>query len=153
MTNEELKIFISGIVPDAVFEEDKQFLNANINSEHILTLATQLRNNPQTKFDYLFCLSAVDWLTYLSVVYHLKSTTLNHNVVIKAKISDRVNPVIESVCSLWQTAEFHEREAFDLFGMKFNNHPDLRRLLLDDDWDGHPMRKDYTDEANIVELG
>lgn len=152
MSNEELKIFITEIVPDAVFEENKQFLLVTVNAEHILDLAGKLKNNAQTNFDYLFCLTGVDWLTYLSVVYHLKSITHNHSIVLKAKISDRVNPEIESVCSIWRTAEFHEREIYDLLGIRFNHHPDLRRLLLDDDWKGYPLRKDYADEANIVEL-
>ena len=68
------------------------------------------------------------------------------------KIEDRQNPKIDSMYSLYKTADFHEREIFDLFGIKFNNHPDLRRIFLDDDWEGFPLRKDYVDEVNIVEL-
>ena len=100
----------------------------------------------------MFCLTGVDWVTHLMVVYHLESTTLRHTIVLKAKITDRENPEVETVCDIWRTAEFHEREVFDLFGVKFTNHPDLRRILLEDDWEGFPLRKDYKDEANIVEL-
>ena len=152
MTNEELKQYILSLVPDAVVEEGKQFLSFTVNSEHIHPLSKKLKENPQTTFDYLFCLTAVDWLTYFTVVYHLTSTTAKHTIVIKAKVADRNNPRIDTVCDLWSTAEFLEREVYDLFGIRFNNHPDLRRLLLDEDWEGYPLRKDYVDEANIVEL-
>jgi NADH:ubiquinone oxidoreductase subunit C len=63
----------------------------------------------------------------------------------------RVNPNFDTVCGLWRTAEWHEREIFDLLGIKFNNHPDLRRLFLDDEWVGYPLRKDYKDDINIIE--
>jgi NADH:ubiquinone oxidoreductase subunit C len=71
-------------------------------------------------------------------------------VVIKAKINSRENPEIDTVCDLYRTAEFHEREIFDLYGIVFKNHPDLRRLLLTDDWVGYPMRKDYVDPVNMI---
>lgn len=70
----------------------------------------------------------------------------------KAKITDRENPAVDTICNIWRTAEFHEREVYDLFGIKFNNHPDLRRILLETTRVGFPLRKDYKDEANIVEL-
>lgn len=152
MTNEELKQYINSLVPEAVFEDGKQFLTATIPSEKIALLAENLKKDTSTYFDYLFCLSGVDWLTYFSVVYHLTSTTNGHSIVVKAKISDRTNPALDSVSKVWPTAEFHEREVFDLFGIKFNNHPDLRRILLEDEWIGFPLRKDYVDDANIVEL-
>jgi len=69
----------------------------------------------------------------------------------KVIIADRQNPEVPTVSDLWQTADLHEREIFDLFGIKFTNHPDLRRLFLDDDWVGFPLRKDYVDTVNIVE--
>ena len=88
----------------------------------------------------------------MEVLFHLRSTTHDHELVVRSKIDNRKNPVIDSVYGLYKTAEFHEREIFDLFGIKFKNHPDLRRLFLDDDWEGYPLRKDYVDEVNIVEL-
>ena len=89
---------------------------------------------------------------YLMVVYHLESTKQGHTIVLKVKTEDRQNPVFDTVCDIWRTAEFHEREIFDLLGIRFNNHPDLRRLFLDENWVGYPLRKDYQDEVNIVEL-
>jgi NADH:ubiquinone oxidoreductase subunit C len=85
------------------------------------------------------------------MVYHFTSTTHFHNIVVKAKL-DRNNPEIETVCNIWRTAEFHEREVYDLFGVKFLHHPDLRRLLLTDDWVGYPLRKDYEDPINMIKL-
>jgi NADH-quinone oxidoreductase subunit C len=70
--------------------------------------------------------------------------------VLKVRTADRENAEVDSVNDIWATAEFHEREVFDLLGVRFNNHPDLRRLFLDDEW-GFPLRKDYRDEINIIE--
>ncbi|MCY7409596.1 MAG: NADH-quinone oxidoreductase subunit C [Chitinophagales bacterium] len=150
MTTEELKTFISQKIPEAVFEET-QFLNVIIDATHLRNLALALHDDASTDFDYLFCLSGVDWKDFFYVVYHLTSRNHKHTVVLKSKITDRINPEIETVSDLWKTAEFHEREVFDLFGIKFINHPDLRRLFLDDSW-GFPLRKDYKDDVTIVSL-
>jgi NADH-quinone oxidoreductase subunit C len=150
MTAEELKQFISGQVAEAVFEE-AQFLNAVVDGEKAFLLLKSLRENPETQFDYLFCESGVDWKDFFYVVYHLKSRKHKHTLVIKAKITDRTNPRIESVAGIWKTAEMNELEIFDLFGIKFINHPNLRRLFLDDTW-GFPLRKDYSDDVNMVSL-
>ena len=131
-------------------EEGSQFLNITVKPEDLYTLMNQLNENEQTHFDYLFCLSGVDWGEELGVVYHLESTTHRHNVVVKVKTKDRENPNLDSVYSIWKTAEFHEREVFDFFGIKFNNHPNLKRLFLTEDWEGFPLRKDYVDEINMV---
>jgi NADH/F420H2 dehydrogenase subunit C len=151
MTNEALQNLISSWIPDLEFtEEGSQFLNITVNPEHLHQLMSQLKNNSETNFDYLFCLSGVDFEKYLSVVYHLESTTHRHILVVKVKTEDRENPTFDSVCDIWKTAEFHEREVFDFFGIKFNNHPNLKRLFLTDEWEGYPLRKDYVDEVNMV---
>ena len=86
------------------------------------------------------------------MVYHLSSSKNRLlNIVVKSKV-DRENPVIESVSAIFKTAEFHEREVYDLFGVSFNNHPDLRRLLLTEEWEGYPLRKDYEDPINMIKL-
>jgi NADH/F420H2 dehydrogenase subunit C len=131
-------------------EEDTQFLNITVQPELLYKLMSQLKSNSETKFDYLFCLSGVDWGEELGVVYHLESTTHRHIIVVKVQTKDRENPVFDSVYDIWATAEFHEREVFDFFGIKFNNHPNLKRLFLTEDWDGFPLRKDYVDEINMV---
>jgi len=150
MESEALKEFILQRVPEAEASQGTQFLQAVVPSHTARTLLHELRSNPQTSFDYLFCLTGVDWPHHMEVVYHLKSTTLNHVVVIKAKINTRETPETDTVCDIWRTAEFHEREVFDLFGIVFRNHPDLRRLLLTDDWVGYPLRKDYVDNVNMI---
>ncbi|MBV6477507.1 MAG: NAD(P)H-quinone oxidoreductase subunit J, chloroplastic [Ignavibacteria bacterium] len=153
MNNEELKQKINTLTDKAEFsEEGSEFLNVIIPPEALHSLASSLKFDNDTKFDFLFCLSGVDWITHLMTVYHLTSTELKHTLVLKVKIHDRENPEVDTVCDLWRTAEFHEREVYDLFGIKFRNHPDLRRILLDDDWKGFPLRKDYKDEVNIVEF-
>lgn len=138
--------------PEAVIDETGQWFTINIEGDKWLPLANELKLNHELLFDYLFCVTCVDWKTHLSMVYHLSSSVNNNIIVIKANISDRVNASIESVCSLWKTAEFHEREAYDLFGVKFKNHPDLRRLFLTDEWEGWPLRKDYEDPINMIKL-
>ena len=115
MDNQELQNRILEIVPEAEFEENA-FLNALIPSESSRKLLETLKDAEDTQFDFLFCLTGVDWPEHMWVVYHLKSTTLEHNVVIKAIIKDRENPIIPTVSDLWQTAEFHERETYDFFG-------------------------------------
>ena len=150
MTNEELKQYITQQIPETVFEEG-QFLHAIVDGDKAFPFLKALRENSETEFDYLFCESGVDWKDFFYVVYHLTSKKHKHTVVIKAKITDRVNPHIESVAGIWKTAEMNELEIFDLFGIKFNNHPNLRRLFLDDTW-GFPLRKDYTDDVNMVSL-
>lgn len=152
MNPETLKSIITSLIPTATFDEAAQWLTVNIESDQWLLLAKELRNDESLSFDYLFCVTGVDWKTHLSMVYHLSSTKHNHKIVVKAKIADRNNPLIESVSSIWRTAEFHEREAYDLFGIRFLNHPDLRRLFLTEDWQGWPLRKDYEDAVNMIKL-
>ena len=151
MTNEALQNLISGWIPDLeISEEGSQFLNISVQPEQLHQLMLKLKTNSDTKFDYLFCLSGVDWEPELGVVYHLESTEFRHTIVVKVKMPDRENATFDSVCDIWKTAEFHEREVFDFFGIKFNNHPNLKRLFLTDEWEGFPLRKDYEDEINMV---
>jgi len=151
MNNEALQNLISGWIPDLeISEEGSQFLNISVQPEQLHQLMLKLKTNSDTKFDYLFCLSGVDWEPELGVVYHLESTEFRHTIVVKVKTADRENPTFNSVCDIWKTAEFHEREVFDFFGIKFNNHPNLKRLFLTDEWEGFPLRKDYEDEINMV---
>ena len=151
----ELQNKINSFGVEVTFAESEvptQFLTAKVSSENVHALISELKNNSDTSFDYMFCQTGIDFLEHIEVLYHLRNTQNNSEIVIKAKIEDRENPSIDSVFDLYKTADFHEREIFDLFGVKFNNHHDLRRILLDDDWEGYPLRKDYVDEVNIVEL-
>lgn len=151
MSIEELKIKITELLPDAAFEEG-EWLNVLINPSSWLPFALQLRSTPDLEFDYLFCITCVDWKTHLTMVYHLSSTIHRNTIVVKSKLN-RDNAEIETVSHIWRTAEFHEREAYELFGVNFLNHPDLRLLILPDGWEGkNPMRKDYEDPINIIKL-
>ena len=152
MTKDELKNKILELSPAAVFDETGEWLCVLIDSPGWLLFAKQLREDADLHFDYLFCATAVDWKTHLTVVYHLTSTSHRHTVVVKAKIADRNNSEIETVSHIWRTAEFHELECYDLMGVKFLHHPGLRRLFLTEDWAGWPLRKDYVDPVNMIEL-
>jgi len=151
MTNSDLQTLISGWIPDLEFtEENTQFLTIQVVPEQLHSLMEQLKNNTETQFDYLFCLTGMDWGKDLGVIYHLESTTFRHQLVVKVNTSDRENPTFDSVNDLWATAEFHEMEVFDFFGVTFTNHPNLKRLFMPENWEGFPLRKDYVDEANMV---
>src|SRR6266498_4124202 len=101
MTNEDLKIKLSELLPAVTFEEGGQWLNVNIESTDWLPFAKQLRNSRALNFDYLFCLTCVDWKTHLTMVYHLESTTYRHTIVVKSKL-DRNKPEIETVSLIWR---------------------------------------------------
>ena len=151
MNNEELKIKLGELLPSATFEEGTEWLTLAVDPKDWKPFAKNLRSNPDLNFDYLFCLTCVDWKTHLTLVYHLTSTTYRHTIVVKSKL-DRNNPEIETVCNIWRTMEFHEREQYEMFGVKFLNHPDLRRLILEDDFQGFPLRKDFEDPVNMIKL-
>ena len=151
MDKEGIKNKIAEIIPAATFDETGEWLNVMIDAVDWLPLAWQLRANAELVFEFLFSITAVDWKTHLTMVYHLRSLKHGHIIVVKAKC-DRAKPEIESVCKIWKTAELNEREAYDLMGVRFMNHPDLRRLFLTDDWEGFPLRKDYFDEVNMIKL-
>lgn len=152
MRNEELKIEISELLPTASFEEGGEWLNINLEANDWLPFAKQMRNKEALFFDYLFCLTCIDWKAHLTMVYHLSSTKYRHNVVVKIKLN-RAKPEIETVSRIWKTAEFHEREVYEMFGVNFLNHPDLRLLILPDGWEGkNPMLKDFEDPINMIRL-
>lgn len=119
-----------------------------INAADLLKVCTQLQQNPTSYFDMLVNVTAVDngvEKGTIDVVYHLTSIPYNFQLALIVTIS-RGNPEVESVSHIWKSANWHEREAYDLLGIKFLNHPDLRRILLPADWNGYPLRKDYKHE-------
>ena len=149
MDNKQLEDFIKSIDQDLEIKEGKQFTEVSVPLSKLYSTARQLREKEEALFDFLFNLSGVDYGQDLGVVYHLRSTVHNHSIVLKTRTSDRENPQIDSVSGIWETANLYEREVYDLLGIKFTNHPDLRRLFLDSSW-GFPLRKDYVDDINIV---
>ena len=130
MDKEQLGVLIRSLDNDVEIKEGKQFTEINVPAPNLYTLAKKLKENQETLFDFLFCLTGVDYGPDLGVVYHLRSTKYNHSVVLKVRTSDRKDPHFDSVSDIWRTADFHEREVFDLLGIKFTNHPDLRRFFL-----------------------
>ncbi|MDC9723767.1 MAG: NADH-quinone oxidoreductase subunit C [Urechidicola sp.] len=151
MTNEEIQHIVSSWSDTLTFsEEDSEFLNVEVPVDELHKICSQLKSNSDLKFDYLFCVTGIDWGEDLGVIYHLESTTFRHAIVVKVKTSDRENPTMDSVSDIWYTAELHEMEVYDFFGIKFNNHPNLKRLFLPLEWQGWPLRKDYVDEENMI---
>jgi NADH-quinone oxidoreductase subunit C len=116
----------------------------HIAPENWRAVATFLRDEPDLAFDWLSCLSGLDYVAddQFAVVVDLWSTTHGHRFAVKI-FTPRTQPAVPSVADLWPAANWHEREAIDLLGIQFTNHPDPRRILLADDWVGHPLRKDY----------
>jgi len=145
----QLAEFIRTLDNDLEIKEGRQFTEVTVPSSKLYSLAKQLKEREELKFDFLVCLTGVDWGNDLGVIYHLRSTIYEHTIVLKTRTSDRENPKFDSLTDLWSTADLHEREVYDLLGVKFTNHPDLRRLFLDSSW-GFPLRKDYVDDINIV---
>ena len=150
MTNEELQSYLTERFPEAEIKPGPQYVEMTVANAALNKTARQLKQLDEISFDYLFCLTGVDYAENMGIVYHLDSTVHRHMMVLKVRTADRVNPVIDTVSDVWITAKYHEREAYDLLGIHFNNHTDLRRLFLDDGW-GFPLRKDYVDEVRIVE--
>lgn len=123
------------------------WVELKVPSEKWLEVAKVLRDDPRLRFDYLSLISAVDYQEKgFQVVYHLLSLMANKKLVVKVDAPDRDKPTVPSVTSLWPTANFHEREAYDMMGIVFEGHPNLKRILMREDWVGHPLRKDYVDE-------
>jgi NADH-quinone oxidoreductase subunit C len=151
MNKEELKARLEELLPSPSFEEGGEWTTIGIGPDTWETFARQLRFTEGLDFDFLFCVTAVDWQTHLAMVYHLTSTVHHHTLVVKIKL-DREEPAIPTVSAIWRTAEFHEREAYDLMGVVFTGHPDLRRLFMTDEWVGWPLRKDYEDPVNMIKL-
>lgn len=117
-----------------------------LSREDIIPVARAMQQNPLLYFDMLSCITGIDngpEARTMEVVYNLYSIPFNHHLSIKI-ILPRDNPEVDSVSEVWKTADWHEREIFDMYGVVFINHPDLRRILMPADWEGHPLRKDYT---------
>ncbi|TKJ42564.1 NADH-quinone oxidoreductase subunit C [candidate division LCP-89 bacterium B3_LCP] len=142
MTTEEIvnKINAAGFQVEVNDEGPDPFIE--VDRENLIATAKFLKNDPDLNFDLLMCLSGLDWPEYFQVVYHLISTEYKHTITVKVRCL-KDDPIIPSVSDIWRTAEWHEREAYDLVGIRFDGNRDLRRILLPEDWEGHPLQKDY----------
>jgi NADH-quinone oxidoreductase subunit C len=111
-------------------------------AEHLVAVCRYLKVTPDLEFDYLASVTAIDYLDRIDVVYQIRSLTTNQDVVLRLEV-DRDESVAPSVTSVWRAADFQEREIYDLMGVSFTGHPNLKRILLYDEFDGHPLRKDW----------
>lgn len=129
---------------DAAKDKDPWFQVAPFSIEEV---CEHLKHEPELAFDYLECITGVDYPDdkRITVVYHIYSYTKKHRIVVKCYL-DREDPAMPTLVNVWSTANWQERECFDLLGVLFEGHPDLRRLLLPDDWEGHPLRKDFEEK-------
>ena len=133
---------ILALAPAATVKEG-EVLTVTVPAENFHAVAQMLRDDKEMQFDCLVCVTGADWGETMGVVYHLRSTVLGHEVVLRQQTADRENPVLPTVSDLWHSANLNEREVFDYFGIRFAGHPDMRRLFLRNDWKGYPLRKDY----------
>jgi NADH/F420H2 dehydrogenase subunit C len=141
LSGRELAPRIAEHVPDAIIEADEA--TVIVQSQTLFEVMRFLKETAELDFDYLVSITAVDYLDYLEVVYHLVSMGHNHSLVVKSRCYDRDNPIVPSVFRLWQGADFQEREAYDLMGIRFVGHPNLKRIFLWEGFQGHPLRRDY----------
>lgn len=141
LSGKDVAAKINQVVPGAVVESTKT--DVVVKSELLFPVAEYLQKEPGFNFNYLAALTVVDYIDYFEMVYQLTSIDKNHNVVLKTRLYGRNEPEVASVVPLWRGAEFQEREAYDLFGIIFKGHPNLKRIVLWDGFPGHPLRKDY----------
>ncbi len=137
---ERLKTHIGDALTSVVTDTPDPYLV--VAREQLVSACKFLRDEPGLMFDYLPCLTAVDLNDKILMVYHLWSLTHRHGIVVKVEL-DPSDLVVPSLTALWPAANWHEREQYDLLGVTFSEHPDLRRIMLPEDWVGHPLRKNY----------
>lgn len=141
LSGQEVAGKISTQFPDAVIETDNQA--TIIKSEYLLKVAEFLKNSPDLVFNQLNDITSVDYLDYFEIIYRMTSIDYNNTLVLKVRCYDRAAPELPSVIGLWQGADFMEREVFDLMGIRFTGHPNMKRVFLWEGFSGHPLRKDY----------
>jgi NADH-quinone oxidoreductase subunit C len=151
MSAEEIKNRLNEILEGKVawIENEAGDPSGLVPSKHWHEVCRTVHDDPELSCEYMRSLCGIDLPEEKSieVVAHLFNYSGRHPLVLRTRV-DRENPVLESVADVWPAANFHERECYDLLGVKFEGHPDLRRLLLPDDWEGHPLRKDYQEKES-----
>ena len=145
LSGEDVARRIGEHLPDAV--TDFNGTAVFVRGEDVLDVGRFLKETSGLEFDYLNSITAVDYSEHFEVVYHLTSIRTNHSFVLKTRCYQRENPRVPSVVSLWQGADFQEREVYDLMGIAFDGHPNLKRIFLWQGFVGHPLRKDYESAA------
>ncbi len=128
-------------VPEMVMVSDE--VSVLVEPDNLWDVCSYLKTDDAHRYDLLNLITAVDYVEYFEVVYHLTSITRNATAVLKVRCYSRAEPTVPSICDLWRGALMHEQEAYDLMGIVFTGHPDLRRILLWEGFEGHPLRRDY----------
>ena len=145
LSGEELAVKLEQQFPGSIIKATKDSLL--VKSEALLNLASFLKTGAGLEFDYLSNMTGIDYRDSFEVVYQLISLKHNHSLTLKVRCADRNSPVLPSVVCLWCGADFQEREIYDLLGIKFEGHADLKRIFLWEGFQGHPLRKDFSDGA------
>jgi len=151
MKRDEILAKLAAKFPQVVFRlsqenSDGVYLPSGI----IPQVAEFLKNDPELAFDLMNYMTAIDYISEFELVYHFSSLLAKHHLVLKTQV-DRKSPQVPTLALIYPTADWFEREVYDLFGVEFTDHPDLTRIMMPDDWAGHPMRKDYAHE-NLIPL-
>ena len=141
LSGKEVTVKIEQQFPASIVESNIDSLL--VKSQDLFDVISFLKNTPEFQFNYLSCITAVDYFDYFEVVYYLVSMVHNHSIVIKTRFYGRENLAVPSIVSLYQGANVQEREIYDLMGIKFEGHPNMKRIFLWDGFQGHPLRKDY----------
>lgn len=147
LTLDELGTRLQGEFGDDLVDlrvQEPDTLVARVDRHKLHAVAAKLKGLGEIAYDSCNFVAAVDYVTHLETVYHLYSYSTNTYIELHVEI-DRNNAVCDTICDIYPAANWHEREAWDMMGVRFEGHPDLRRILLKDDWIGHPLRKDYVD--------
>ena len=141
LSGKEIASQIEEKFPGSIEESGQESLV--VKSDSLLPVLTFLKDTDSFKLDYFNYVTAADYYSYFEVVYQLTSVEHNHTLIIKTRCYDRDNPAVPSVTGLWQGADFQEREVYDLMGIIFEGHPNLKRIFLWEGFDGYPLRKDF----------
>jgi NADH-quinone oxidoreductase subunit C len=141
LSGKDIAVTIEEKFPASLEDSGEDYLL--VKSDSLVAVAGYLKNTDSLNFDYFNYVTAVDYYSYFEVVYRLESVEHNHSIVLKTRCYDRDNPTVPSLTGLWQGANFQEREVYDLMGIKFEGHPNLKRMFLWDGFEGHPLRKDF----------
>ncbi len=141
LSGEEVAAKLEEQFPASILKSNKDDLS--VKSENLFEIVSFLKTAPDFTLEYLNSITATDYFDYFEVVYQLTSLEHNHSLRIKTGCDDRENAVVPSIVSLYQGADFQEREVYDLMGIRFEGHPNLKRILLYDGFQGHPLRKDF----------
>jgi len=141
LSGKEIASQIEEKFPESIVESSQDYLV--VNSDALLAVAAFLKDTPGLDFNYLNYVTAIDYYDHFEVVYLLSSLEHNHSLVMKTRCYDRQSPALPSVVSLWQGADFQEREIYDLMGIRFEGHPNMKRIFLWGGFEGHPLRKDF----------